>query len=314
MVKQDANAQWIVAQAVQEALPEVAVQRALRDKALCGDVLIVAIGKSAWQMAVAAWETIPSQRKESLVLTWAHHAREPLPGMKVLEISKAEQAWEMWPYVQATISGFCTTGTVLLLCSRDVSSLCQAVTPLPDAWATLFRKAAPAMHLCLFSSALIEQSDLRLAQQWAKDAKETLCIGSVRMLCRTPAQPGHRPLIFTTVWACTGVELLRLSQTMSRRHGTRKGSMGEAGFHLKGGEVTLWFPVDETAAGLPHRFTADMEVAEQWEVTPLHNVGAMHVEACSGTSAVGTLRLVDNFVVAQQEQNQAVQVLLVLAR
>ena len=80
-----ADAQKIWQQAISAVQPEAAVRRALQNAAFSGRVHLVAIGKAAWPMASAAYETLGSKIADGIVITKYHHSRGPIGNLQIFE-------------------------------------------------------------------------------------------------------------------------------------------------------------------------------------------------------------------------------------
>ena len=82
-----ADAKKIIQDAIQSSLPDEAVKKALRGKnfAFHGKVIVIAIGKAAWNMAKAAAENIPHKIDMGIVLTKYDHSQGDIPGFTILE-------------------------------------------------------------------------------------------------------------------------------------------------------------------------------------------------------------------------------------
>ena len=81
-LKQDA----VIAAALQAAMPDTAVQKALQTLPPCrGRLVLVAVGKAAWQMASAALAVLKGRVDGGIVITKYGHARGALPGLCVRE-------------------------------------------------------------------------------------------------------------------------------------------------------------------------------------------------------------------------------------
>ena len=77
-LRQDAGA--IIAAALSAAMPDEAVRRALKDLPPCrGKLVLIAVGKAAWQMASAALEALDGRVDGGAVITKYGHARGALP-------------------------------------------------------------------------------------------------------------------------------------------------------------------------------------------------------------------------------------------
>ncbi len=75
------DAQQIIAHAIRQVLPDVAVKKALSDKKYPHNVYLIAVGKAAWQMTKAALECLPEPPVKGVVLTKYGHVKHPLPGV-----------------------------------------------------------------------------------------------------------------------------------------------------------------------------------------------------------------------------------------
>lgn len=61
------DAMSIIHESIKAVLPDAAVARALNNKEITTDVVLVAIGKASWNMAKAAKETLGSKVKRGIV-------------------------------------------------------------------------------------------------------------------------------------------------------------------------------------------------------------------------------------------------------
>ena len=80
-----AVARWIVDEAIQSALPDEAVRRALAGRELPEKITLVAIGKAAWQMARAAHDLLGGRICRGIVMTKYGHVVHPLEGITMYE-------------------------------------------------------------------------------------------------------------------------------------------------------------------------------------------------------------------------------------
>ncbi|WP_298023341.1 glycerate kinase [uncultured Dysosmobacter sp.] len=79
------DARKIIDQAIRAVQPDAAVQRALEGYGLSGQVVLVAAGKAAWQMARAAVSCLGNQVKTGVVITKYGHVKGPIPGISCYE-------------------------------------------------------------------------------------------------------------------------------------------------------------------------------------------------------------------------------------
>lgn len=87
MQKMRLDAEKIYTQAIQASLPDEAVKKAVagRNFAFQGKVVVIAVGKAAWNMAKAAAENISHTIDKGIVLTKYGHSRGDIPGFEILE-------------------------------------------------------------------------------------------------------------------------------------------------------------------------------------------------------------------------------------
>ncbi len=80
------DAKTIWQKAIQSALPDAAVARALENADFTGGKLVlVAAGKAAWQMAKVAAGILGDKLSGGIVVTKYDHAKGPIPGLEVYE-------------------------------------------------------------------------------------------------------------------------------------------------------------------------------------------------------------------------------------
>ena len=81
------DARKIINDAIQASLPDEAVKKAICGKEFFfdGKVIVISIGKAAWNMAKAAAENIPHPVDCGIVLTKYDHSQGDIPGFTILE-------------------------------------------------------------------------------------------------------------------------------------------------------------------------------------------------------------------------------------
>ena len=81
------DAKKIILDAIQASLPDEAVKKAICHKnfKLEGKVIVIAVGKAAWNMAKAAAENLSHKIDIGIVLTKYNHAQGEIPGFTILE-------------------------------------------------------------------------------------------------------------------------------------------------------------------------------------------------------------------------------------
>lgn len=79
------KARLIIDESIKAVLPEEAVKKALTSMQLKDGVMLVAIGKAAWNMASAACEVLAEKILEGIVLTKYNHSQGKLKGLRIYE-------------------------------------------------------------------------------------------------------------------------------------------------------------------------------------------------------------------------------------
>jgi glycerate 2-kinase len=75
----------IIDESIKAVLPEAAVIKALQDKKFSNNVVVIAIGKAAWNMAYAAKKTLGDKVLKGLVITKYDHSKGPIEGFEIIE-------------------------------------------------------------------------------------------------------------------------------------------------------------------------------------------------------------------------------------
>ena len=74
-----ADARDILEYAIRAVQPDSAVRAALTGRTFPGRVILIAVGKAAWQMASTAVQTLPGAVTTGLVITKYDHVRGKIP-------------------------------------------------------------------------------------------------------------------------------------------------------------------------------------------------------------------------------------------
>ena len=130
------DARQIMAGAIRQVLPDIAVGQALSGREYSGKVYLAAIGKAAWQMAKAAADCLPVSPAAGIVLTKYGHVKHMLPGIVCLEGGHPvpdENSLKGTEAVLNMTADLTEDDTVLLLLSGGGSSLFeQPLVPLEE--------------------------------------------------------------------------------------------------------------------------------------------------------------------------------------
>jgi glycerate 2-kinase len=131
------DAKRILQEALQASLPDAAVEKALQHHSFSnGRIVVVAIGKAAWQMARTAVRLLGHRITRGLVITKYQHAKGALPPLEIYEaghpvldrnsVRAASRAIEL-------VQGLTAEDTVLLLISGGGSALFEKpLVPLSE--------------------------------------------------------------------------------------------------------------------------------------------------------------------------------------
>ena len=120
------TAETILHSALRAVQPDAAVRRALENAAFPGRVCLVAVGKAAWQMAHAAYETLGKRISGGIVVTKYEHARGPIGPLRIHEAGHPvadENSFAAAKEVLEMTAGLRADDTVLFLVSGGGSAL-----------------------------------------------------------------------------------------------------------------------------------------------------------------------------------------------
>ena len=121
------DAQQIISAAIQAALPDTAVKKALADHSFGpGRVLLVSAGKAAWQMAACASKLLGDRIEAGVVCTKYDHSKGPIANFQIFEGGHPVPDKNSFLGTQAAIdlvSGLTNEDTVLFLLSGGGSAL-----------------------------------------------------------------------------------------------------------------------------------------------------------------------------------------------
>lgn len=120
------QADQILSVAISAVLPDAAVRRALESAEFPGRVILVAVGKAAWQMAKAAVDTMGDRINGGIVITKYGHVKAPIPGIHCREAGHPvpdENTFAATEEALALVSGLGEQDTVLFLLSGGGSAL-----------------------------------------------------------------------------------------------------------------------------------------------------------------------------------------------
>lgn len=79
------DALMIIQESIKAVLPERAVMKALEKKNFSGDVVVISIGKAAWNMAYATKEKLRQKVSKGIIVTKYGHSKGPIEGFEIIE-------------------------------------------------------------------------------------------------------------------------------------------------------------------------------------------------------------------------------------
>ena len=120
------HSDYIIKEAIRAVQPDAAVMRALQGHSFPGRIILVAVGKAAWQMAKAAKDLLGDRIDRGIVLTKYGHVKEALPGIVCCEGSHPvpdEMSFAGTQKALDMVHGLTDQDTVLFLLSGGGSAL-----------------------------------------------------------------------------------------------------------------------------------------------------------------------------------------------
>jgi hydroxypyruvate reductase len=131
------KAEYIYNKAICASLPDVSVKRALVDFTVpCGRLILIAVGKAAWQMANAAYEELLDRIDMGAVITKYGHSKGAIGNLEIYEAGHPvpdEKGLLATARVLELTSSLTSDDTVLFLVSGGGSALFEYVDfPLSD--------------------------------------------------------------------------------------------------------------------------------------------------------------------------------------
>ena len=126
MKKLRVQADHIIKRAIHAVLPDEAVKRALKDRTFSGRVILVAIGKAAYQMAKTARDMLGDQLDRGIVITKYDHVKDPIEGVECWEAGHPvpdENSFRATDRAIDLVEGLTDEDTVIFLVSGGGSAL-----------------------------------------------------------------------------------------------------------------------------------------------------------------------------------------------
>lgn len=130
------DADRIMQAALAAGQPDAAVKAALKGADFGnGRIVLVAIGKAAWQMSRAACDALGDRIDTGVVITKYGHSNGPIPRLSIYEAGHPvpdSNTFDATKAAQSLVSGLCKDDTVLFLISGGGSALFEDPLISPD--------------------------------------------------------------------------------------------------------------------------------------------------------------------------------------
>jgi hydroxypyruvate reductase len=153
------TAAFVAKSAVESVLPERAVKEALVEP-IEGSIVLIAIGKAAWRMANAAYDSVGPQITRGCVITKDGHSRGPIGALEIFEAAHPvleQRNLDATRRALAMAEGLSEKDTVLFLVSGGGSALFE----LPIEGVTLENIADMTSQLLACGADIVEINTLR---------------------------------------------------------------------------------------------------------------------------------------------------------
>lgn len=166
------DAQSMIEAALRAAQPDTAVKKALAEMPLPeGRLILVAVGKAAWQMAKAAYEELTRKPEDGIVITKHGHAMGPIGQLRIREAGHPVPDGDSYAATQEAlglVSNLTGKDTVLFLLSGGGSALFEKPLVSPEEMDDITRQ----MLAC--GADIVEMNTLRKRLSAVKGGKFAL--------------------------------------------------------------------------------------------------------------------------------------------
>ena len=194
------DAEQIVRSAIASVLPDEAVRRALANVTFPGRIILVAVGKAAWQMAKAARDCLPGKIDRGIVLTKYGHVSHKLENVLCLEAGHPvpdENSFRGTEKILEITGGLKVSDTVLFLLSGGSALFEKPLIPsaeLQDITGQLLACGADIREINTIRKRLSGVKGGRFAQWCAPARVEAVILSDVLgdppdMIASGPAAP-----------------------------------------------------------------------------------------------------------------------------
>ena len=197
------DARQMIHSAIQAVMPDQAVRRALQNRHFPGRVVLVAVGKAAWQMADTASRCLNGKISAGAVITKYGHVRGPIPNVVCYEAGHPvpdENSFRATQAVLDLVRGLSGQDTVLFLLSGGGSALFELpLIPgeeLQDITSQLLACGADIVEINTIRKRLSAVKGGRFAQLCAPAHVDSIVLSDILgdpldMVASGPACPDH---------------------------------------------------------------------------------------------------------------------------
>ncbi len=195
------DSEYILRSSIEAVMPDEAVRRALSGKEFPGEVILIAVGKAAWQMAKAACHCLGDRISRGVVVTKYEHTRGPIGNLICVEAGHPvpdENSYRGTRLVLETVKDLTPQDTVLFLLSGGGSALFEQplipASELEDITAQLLASGADIVEMNTVRKRLSGVKGGRFAQACAPAAVFSVVLSDILgdpldMIASGPACP-----------------------------------------------------------------------------------------------------------------------------
>ncbi|WP_458407532.1 glycerate kinase type-2 family protein [Anaerotignum sp.] len=217
------DARKIILNAIQASLPDEAVKKAIcgKDFAFEGKVIVISIGKAAWNMAKAAAENIPHSIDCGIVLTKYGHSQGEIPGFTILEAGHPlpdENTISGTKKIINAVSDLSEKDTVFFLVSGGGSALFES--PAGDLTLADFLDITDQMLKC--GADIIEMNTIRKHLSAVKGGRFAELCAPAKVYCIALSDIlGDRPDSIASGPACADASTSKEAFAVVKKYGLR---------------------------------------------------------------------------------------------
>lgn len=217
------DAKKIISEAIQASLPDEAVKKAIcgKDFSFEGKVIVISIGKAAWNMAKAAAENISHPIDCGIVLTKYDHSQGNIPGFTILEAGHPlpdENTISGTKKIIEAVSNLNEKDTVFLLVSGGGSALFES--PAGDLTLADFLDITDQMLKC--GADIVEMNTVRKHLSAVKGGRFAELCAPAKVFCIALSDIlGDRPDSIASGPACADASTSEEAFAVTKKYGLK---------------------------------------------------------------------------------------------